>query len=100
MTAPDTRGKRLAYARLRAAERTGRVALSAAEMSARLAQERGVTLAPNAYGRWEAERRSPDEDWTAAIGRLAAVDPGWLIFGAASAAPEPTGYREWLAAQD
>lgn len=34
------------------------------------------------------------------IARRTGVDPGWLAFGADSEAPEPQGYREWLAKQD
>lgn len=46
---------------------------------------------------WTKPNASPPPMETATrIAKVAQVDPGWLVFGSASSAPEPKDFAEWL----
>jgi hypothetical protein len=47
---------------------------------------------------YKARDEAPPAKRTLAIAQWCGVDPGWLAFGADSAAPAPEGFEAWLAA--
>lgn len=60
-----------------------------------LAAEAGV--ASSRISEYKERDEAPPARRTLALAEAIGVDPGWLAFGEASAAPAPNGFTEWLA---
>lgn len=88
MTASSTFALRFEFARAR------QHALGTWREDQVLAEHLGV--APSRIAEYKTRQMAPSSERTLAIAVWCDVDPGWLAFGEASAAPGPDGFDRWL----
>lgn len=89
MSATSTFGQRFLFAR--DYQRLHRRWTSDAD----LARELGFSGSSEITG-YKKRLSAPPADRVLTVARTCGVDPGWLAFGAESAAPEPEGFARWL----
>lgn len=89
VTVASTFAQRFAYTRDR------QRVLGTWQEDAELATRIGVNASQ--ISEYKGREESPPAKRTLAIAQICGVDPGWLAFGADSAAPAPERFDEWLA---
>lgn len=85
---PSTYAERLEFARDR------QRIVGAWEADGVMAQRLGISKSQ--FSEDKNRDTAPSSERTLAVAGIVGVDPGWLGFGAASAAPAPEGFELWL----
>lgn len=89
MNAASTFAERLEFGRVR------HHALGTWREDQEIAAQIGVK--PSSFNEIKRREEAPSAGRTLSLARTIEVDPGWLAFGADSAAPAPEGFGPWLA---